>query len=138
MLVFFKFPNWLWTFTGYWQWCLCPSNRPRQHIKLHPTSWLYPFINYLEPNNKSTEWADELHRELKEISSENDISSCFNFDSLLINCVPRTQIDYEHLLAGIRSVKPDYKPNYQVHEDGEKFYRHSIYIRTVRPNTVSF
>ena len=90
-------------------------------------------MNYLEQNNESTEWANELHRELKELSSENNTSSYFNFDSLLINCVPRTQIDYEHLLAGIRCVKPDYKPNYRIHEDGEKFYRHSIYIRTVRP-----
>ena len=97
-----------------------------------------PLKNYLEQNDKPTEWADELHRELKELSSENDAFSYFNFDSLLINCVPRTQIDYEHLLAGIRSVKPNYKPNYRAHEDGEKFYRHSIYIRTVRPNTVSF
>ena len=47
--------------------------------------------------------------------------------------MPRTQIDYEHLLAGITTVEPDYKPKYHVHEDGEKFYRHSIYIRTVRP-----
>jgi hypothetical protein len=49
--------------------------------------------------------------------------------------VPRTQIDYENLMTGIRSVKPDYKPKYRVHEDGEKFYRHSIYIWTVRPVT---
>ena len=99
-------------------------------------SWQYPLINNFEQNNKSTEWADELHRELKELSTENDTSSYFNFDSLLINCVPRTQIDYENLMTGIRSVKPDYKPKYQVHEDGEKFYRHSIYIRTVRPRVL--
>ena len=52
--------------------------------------------------------------------------------------MPRTQIDYENLMTGIRSVKPDYKPKYRVHEDGEKFYRHSIYIWTVRPATFSY
>ena len=89
------------------------------------------YLSQQDNNSKIKEWADELHRELREFSSEKDTSSYFNFDSLLINCVPRTQIDYEHLLAGIRYAKPDYKPNYLVHEDGEKFYRHSIYIRTV-------
>ena len=26
---------------------IVPSNKPRQQIKLHPTSWQYPLINYI-------------------------------------------------------------------------------------------
>ena len=30
-------------------WCQGPSNRPRQHIEPHPTSWQHPLINYSIP-----------------------------------------------------------------------------------------
>ena len=35
----------------YWNCCLCPSNRQRQQIKLHPASWHYPLMTYLRKNH---------------------------------------------------------------------------------------
>ena len=46
------------SFLRYWNWCLSPSNRYRQQIMLHPSSWQYPLISYLDPkqqrNNKTS------------------------------------------------------------------------------------
>ena len=48
----------------YWNCWLGPSNRPNQEIKLHPTSWQYPLINYLswyQDNTIAVSWLLTAH-----------------------------------------------------------------------------
>ena len=67
--------------------------------------------------------AEELHGELKETNSNIDI------DSLLINCVPRTKTDYEHLVNGIRLAVPDYVPKICSDKRGEQFYKENVLLK---------
>ena len=68
--------------------------------------------------------AEELHNELKETNSNN-----FEFDTLLKNCVPRTKLDYEHLVNGIRLTVPDYVPSIISDKRGEQIYKQNILLK---------
>ena len=48
-----------------WNCCLCLLNRHRQQINLHPKSWQYPLINYLDAHIKEPENSEKKKKNRK-------------------------------------------------------------------------